>query len=77
MANIRLKYPMAMRCPICKRVTTARDDPAQPNRFFPFCSDRCQLIDLGRWIKGDYQIPVRADPDDDAPSSPQQSEAAE
>jgi endogenous inhibitor of DNA gyrase (YacG/DUF329 family) len=27
------------------------DQPA-----FPFCSDRCKLIDLGRWIDGDYKI---------------------
>jgi endogenous inhibitor of DNA gyrase (YacG/DUF329 family) len=24
---------------------------------FPFCSDRCKLIDLGRWIDGQYVIP--------------------
>ncbi|MBH07060.1 MAG: DNA gyrase inhibitor YacG [Phycisphaeraceae bacterium] len=22
----------------------------------PFCSDRCKLIDLGKWLKGDYAI---------------------
>jgi hypothetical protein len=32
---------------------------------FPFCSDRCKLIDLGRWLDGKYQIPV-AEQDDDA-----------
>ena len=25
--------------------------------FRPFCSERCQLIDLGRWLEGDYAIP--------------------
>jgi len=30
----------------------------------PFCSQRCQLADLGRWISGDYRIPVSR-PDDD------------
>jgi endogenous inhibitor of DNA gyrase (YacG/DUF329 family) len=25
---------------------------------FPFCSERCKLIDLGRWADGRYQIPV-------------------
>ena len=29
----------------------------------PFCSDRCRLIDLGRWLDGRYQIPV-AEPDE-------------
>jgi uncharacterized protein len=23
---------------------------------FPFCSDRCRLIDLGKWSSGDYRI---------------------
>jgi uncharacterized protein len=25
---------------------------------FPFCSERCKLIDLGRWLDGKYQVPV-------------------
>lgn len=28
---------------------------------FPFCSFRCQMVDLGRWIDEEYRI---ADPDD-------------
>jgi hypothetical protein len=23
---------------------------------FPFCSDRCRVIDLGKWAAGDYRI---------------------
>ena len=30
----------------------------------PFCSPRCQDIDLGRWLSGSYAIPVQ-DHDDD------------
>jgi len=26
------------------------------NRAFPFCSDRCRLVDLGRWLSEDYRI---------------------
>ena len=37
-------------CPICGK-------PAQP-RFRPFCSARCQTIDLARWIGGNYRVPV-------------------
>ena len=50
-----------MQCPICKKRVTGRDDPREPNRYFPFCSDRCQLIDLGRWLKGDYQVPAEGE----------------
>lgn len=37
-------------CPTCRKVVepTAED--------FPFCSDRCRLIDLGKWASGDYKI---------------------
>ncbi len=27
------------------------------NRAFPFCSDRCRLLDLGKWLGGEYRIP--------------------
>jgi uncharacterized protein len=41
-----------LRCPTCKKlVMTGNPD-------FPFCSDRCRLIDLGRWASGDYKISV-------------------
>jgi len=26
------------------------------NESFPFCSDRCRLIDLGKWASGGYVI---------------------
>ena len=51
-----------MKCPICKRDVAETDQQAEPNRFYPFCSERCKLIDLGRWLTGKYQIPV-IDPD--------------
>jgi uncharacterized protein len=27
------------------------------NRFRPFCSERCKLIDLGKWAAEDYRVP--------------------
>ncbi len=50
-----------MVCPICKKPVSERDDPKSPNRFYPFCSERCKVIDLGRWLGGRYQIPVKPD----------------
>jgi len=39
-------------CPICR-------GPAETDgKCFPFCSPRCRLIDLGRWLGGDYHIEV-------------------
>ena len=45
-----------MRCPICKTPVEDSGQALQPS--FPFCSERCKLIDLGRWLDGKYQIPV-------------------
>ena len=37
-------------CPTCKT-------PVEPTaEDFPFCSDRCRLLDLGAWASGDYRI---------------------
>jgi len=29
----------------------------QDNPWRPFCSERCQLIDFGRWVDEDYRVP--------------------
>jgi hypothetical protein len=36
-------------------------------RYTPFCSERCKLLDLARWVDGAYRIP--GDPVDPAPSA--------
>ena len=48
-----------MRCPICKK--TVPEPREGEKSFLPFCSERCKLIDLGRWLDGRYQIPVAKD----------------
>jgi endogenous inhibitor of DNA gyrase (YacG/DUF329 family) len=52
-----------MLCPICKKPVDEKT-AGQPGSTFPFCSERCKLIDLGRWLGGRYQIPVEISPDD-------------
>lgn len=39
-----------LRCPTCKTLVTKEDE------YFPFCSDRCRVIDLGKWASGEYRI---------------------
>lgn len=39
-----------LRCPTCRAVVTQKEEN------FPFCSDRCRLIDLGKWASGAYRI---------------------
>jgi uncharacterized protein len=44
------KSPAALRCPTCRKPVKPGDEE------FPFCSDRCRLIDLGKWASGEYVI---------------------
>lgn len=44
------KKVLSLRCPICRKLVL-RDD-----QEFPFCSERCRLIDLGKWASGGYVI---------------------
>ena len=46
-----------MKCPICKKVEVALGGPD-----FPFCSERCRIIDLGNWATEKYVIPTPPDP---------------
>jgi endogenous inhibitor of DNA gyrase (YacG/DUF329 family) len=43
-----------VQCPICGRPMQAQGTAEWPH--FPFCSDRCRLIDLGRWLGESYRI---------------------
>jgi endogenous inhibitor of DNA gyrase (YacG/DUF329 family) len=44
---------MAMQraCPICRKPTDSEKDAD-----FPFCSERCRLLDLGNWSSEKYVI---------------------
>lgn len=50
MAKEKTKKPSALRCPTCGTLVLQSDED------FPFCSDRCRLIDLGKWASGAYRI---------------------
>jgi endogenous inhibitor of DNA gyrase (YacG/DUF329 family) len=40
-----------MTCPFCRQETAWEGNP-----WRPFCSERCQLIDLGTWAAEEYRI---------------------
>ncbi len=56
--STKKKTVKLLRCPTCGMLVRATDDD------FPFCSDRCRKVDLGKWASGVYKIssPV-IDPD--------------
>ncbi|WP_045119862.1 DNA gyrase inhibitor YacG [Haliangium ochraceum] len=52
-------------CIVCNEPALPRPD----NAAHPFCSPRCQMVDLGRWLDGDYCIP--GEPLEDISSEPE------
>ena len=47
-----------VKCPQCGRF--AFFSPENPSR--PFCSERCRLIDLGKWADESYRVASEAPP---------------
>lgn len=41
------------RCPVCDVSVDLASTPT-----VPFCSDRCRMIDLGRWLDESYSVPA-------------------
>lgn len=50
-------------CPTCGTGVIWNAD----NRWKPFCSQRCKLIDLGQWAEERYRIPVAPQADEETP----------
>ena len=43
---------LAVTCPQCGK----KHQWDTGNRFRPFCSERCKLIDLGKWANEEYRV---------------------
>lgn len=52
-------------CPVCGRRFDLEQSPAPP-----FCSDRCRLIDLGRWASESYSVPHVPDDEEELDEQP-------
>lgn len=48
--HAKKKTAKLLRCPTCGMLVRLNDED------FPFCSDRCRKIDLGKWASGVYRI---------------------
>jgi endogenous inhibitor of DNA gyrase (YacG/DUF329 family) len=62
-----MKPPRVVSCPHCGAPVEWKAD----NRFRPFCSERCKVMDLGAWANEQYRVagepaPVDADTDTSA-----------
>ena len=40
-----------MECPTCNKESV--------DEYRPFCSERCKLIDLGKWAGEEYRVPTK------------------
>jgi endogenous inhibitor of DNA gyrase (YacG/DUF329 family) len=47
------KKSVSLRCPICRTLVL------RTNEDFPFCGERCRVIDLGKWASGGYVISTK------------------
>lgn len=67
---------MKHKCPVCKKpLLKSAAEQSGREEFFPFCSKRCKLIDLGAWLDAEYRIAAGSNSDetneqadDDTPS---------
>lgn len=50
-----------LNCPICEKELPVQVDGE--SSVFPFCSKRCKLADLNRWLNGEYVVSEQLDPD--------------
>jgi endogenous inhibitor of DNA gyrase (YacG/DUF329 family) len=42
---------MKVKCPTCKKKSEWNDNP-----WRPFCTERCRLLDLGKWLNEEYSV---------------------
>lgn len=47
------KSKLQVKCPVCSALV----DWVEEQRFRPFCSERCKMIDLGDWATEAHSIP--------------------
>lgn len=50
------------KCATCKQAVEYKP-PGLPAQY-PFCSDRCKMVDLGRWFNEEYSIDRDLRPED-------------
>ncbi|MFH0933661.1 MAG: DNA gyrase inhibitor YacG [Pseudomonadota bacterium] len=50
-----MNKPIFVTCPTCGKEHAWDSN----NRFRPFCSERCKLVDLGKWANEEYRVEQR------------------
>lgn len=47
---------MQKKCPTCNKTL-----PEEKTSSWPFCSNRCRMVDLGKWMNEDYKVPIESE----------------
>jgi endogenous inhibitor of DNA gyrase (YacG/DUF329 family) len=50
------------KCPICRKPA----ERTAENPWFPFCSNRCKVVDLSKWLNEEYRVPSQEEDEGDA-----------
>lgn len=59
--------PPVVACPTCGAAVQWTAE----NRWKPFCSERCKLIDLGQWATEKYRVPAEEQEPEEGPEQAQ------
>lgn len=51
------KAPITVNCPTCDKPVPWTSE----QKWRPFCSERCRLIDLGQWFNEEHRIPSESE----------------
>jgi endogenous inhibitor of DNA gyrase (YacG/DUF329 family) len=57
-----------VKCPVCKKPVE------EPDPYYPFCGERCKVLDLGRWASEEYVISTPLEPDAGEPETEKEDE---
>ena len=58
--------PFRPRCPTCDMLA----EPGVSDKYLPFCSERCRLIDLGRWLNEEHKLPCESEEEEPSEALP-------
>jgi len=61
---------MKIPCPHCGKKVEYEGNP-----YRPFCSERCRLIDLGKWLNEEYRIPAAGNDEENVEDTNEKSKS--
>ena len=47
---------MTRTCPICNKEIPMDSAEKKLPKYYPFCSNRCKMVDLGGWFDEGYRV---------------------